>query len=522
MTADWIAEQRRVYFGNANSVKDYRIQLRSTKTVWYWSLYLGILVLVALANYGSITQQTQFGGPAAVQAALTGYYQMVVGFVHAGILIIAPMIAASSVVSEYELRSIELVQCSPTTAKYLFVGKFIACLRQILLLLFLALPIAAVGVTLGGATWRQILEQFGYIAMQGSMAAALAFPIAIATKSILRTVGGVAGSIFLFTMVGMALGTSMVATTGMSTVPPFAGIIPFASALAVGQSFDFFGVAIPHWLTALALTGLIIKVLLLGAGSALTRVGSAETVSLRIHGLFLTLLFAGAVFLLIRSSVAMAATGSSQLVETTFMWMGFPMFAVFVVGLAVAAHGRMEERKFFADRMFVPADTFRGRPSGALGYIGLTTAIVTILPAIAVTLNGSFPATAIAAAAAWNFAFAFMVFGTVWWVSTFFDSAVGARRMSFGAVFGVGAVLHFLGAAIDASLQNYQMTNMLGLNIFLPFGTNEGMILAKAAALVILGAVLLIAGERRRASNLNILRHNGYIVDRDELTAQTT
>lgn len=518
----WVAEQRRVYFGNANSVKDYRIQLRSPKTVWYWSIYLGVLVLAAISNYGSIAYQTQYGSPAAVQSALTTYYQMVAGFVHGAILLIAPMIAASSVVSEFELRSIELVQCSPTTAKYLFVGKFLACLRQVLLLLFLALPIAAVGVTLGGATWRQILEQFAYIAMHGAMAAALAFPVAVATKSIIRTVAGVAGALFVFTILGSALGAFFAGFTGMSSAPPFAGIIPFASALAVGQSFDLFGIAVPHWLIALGLTSLIVKVLLLGAGSALTRAGSAETVSLRIHGVVLTLLLSGLTAVLITTSVPMSAPSPEMQIQLTTAWMGYPMAVVFMVALAVAGHGRLDERKFFADRLFVPADTFRGRPSGAIGYIALLAGILTVVPAAALATTGASPFIAQISATLWNASFAFMAFSTVWWISTFFDSAVGARRMAFGVIFGFGAFLHFVGAYVDAALRNYSMTNMLALNIFLPFGNSIGMVLAKSLVLAALGAFLLIVGERRRKSNLNILKSNGYIVDRDELTAQTT
>jgi hypothetical protein len=514
MTA-WLSEQRRVYFGNANSVKEYRIQLRSTKTVWYWGVYLGILVLVALANYGSIGATTSGQSAASVQMALTTYYQLVTGFVHAAILLIAPMIAASAIVSEYELRSIELVQCAPVSTKYFFVGKFVSCMRQVLLLLFLALPIAAVGVTLGGASWPQILEQFAYIGMQAAIFAAIAMPMAVVTKSILRAVSGVIGMGVLFTMVASAL-VGILLATGGSSFPAITGLIPFMSALSIGQVTPIGPVAVPNWIISLIICGLLVKVILLGAGSALTRVGSKETVSLRIHGLVVTTLFAVLIGIGFSLMPVLGATGTNR-VRTIYMLMCLPMILSFIQILAVTGHGRLEERKFFADRLFELKDTFRGRPSGAIGYSLLVTLIVSLGVSSPMMIQGLIKPAEALVALGWNLGLAFFAFGLTWLASTFFDQASPARRAAFGFMLAIAAICYFVGLSIDGASRNFDTLYMLVLNPLLPFSNSSLELVAKTAVLAAGGVLFLVIGERRRRKNLRILRENGYLVDRDEV-----
>lgn len=93
--------------------------------------------------------------------------------------------------------------------------------------------------------------------------------------------------------------------------------------------------------------------------------------------------------------------------------------------------------------------------------------------------------------------------------------------MAFGALIGMGAVLHFTGISIDASSGNYSMEMMGTLNIFLPYATSNSVILFKTVCLVAIGIAFVVMGERRRYKNLQILRDSGYLVDRDELNQQT-
>ncbi|MFM9874328.1 MAG: ABC transporter permease [Fimbriimonadaceae bacterium] len=518
MTA-WLAEQKRVYFGNANSVKEYRIQLRSTKTVWSWGVYLGILVLVALANYGSIGATSSGQTAASVQTALTTYYQLVTGFIHGAILLIAPMISASAIVSEYELRSIELMQCSPVSTKYFFVGKFVASMRQIFLLLFLALPIAAVGVTLGGASWPQILEQFGYIGMQAAIFAAVSMPLAVVTKSILRTVSGVIGIGIGFTIFSSIL-VGMMFATGGRTFPAVTGLIPFMSALSVGQSTVIGSLSIPNWMVALVVAGLLVKVILLGAGSALTRVGSRETMSLRIHALLLTALFAVLIGIGFSMMPVLGTTGSTR-IRTVYMLLCLPMYLGVIQIFAVTGHGRLEERKFFADRFFVLSDSFWGRPSGALGYSLLIVLIISIGVSVPMILQSIVTPLEMLSSTVWNLALGCFTFGLTWLASTFFDQASPARRAGFGFMMAIGAIFHFVGLGVDGAVQSMESLYMFILNPLMPFSNSAYELLGKTVVLMAGGVLFLVIGERRRRKNLQILRNNGYLVDRDEVIAAT-
>ncbi len=519
MTA-WLAEQKRIYFGNANSVKEYRIQLRSTKTVWYWGIYLGILVLVALANYGSIGATTGDMSPTSVQMALTTYYQLVTGFIHAALLLIAPMMAASAIMTEYELRSIELVQCAPVSTKYFFVGKFISCLRQILLLLFLALPIAAVGVTLGGASWPQILEQFAYIGMQAAIFAAIAMPLAIVTQSIVRAVAGVIGIGLMFMLFSSILVGVMFASGGGAGFPALTGLIPFLSAISIGQSTPIGPMLVPNWLVSLIICVLLVKVILLGAGSAMTRVGSKETLSLRIHGLVLTALFATLIGIGFSFFPIVGLSGVAR-ARTINMILGMPMLLGFFQILVVTGHGRLEERKFFADRLFDLQDTFRGRPSGAIGYSLLVTLAIVGGVALPMLLQGVVKIDEVLAGLIWSIGFTTFLLGLCWHVSTFFDLVTPARRATFGLLIAMSAVCYFVGLTLDGVSQGFDTLYMLVLNPFLPFSNSMGDIFVKSVVLIGGGVLFLIMGEARRRNNLQILRKNGYLVDRDEITSAT-
>lgn len=48
---EWVEETWRTYIGNATSVRDFRVQMRGSKTVLAWSLYLIILLLTGYFAY---------------------------------------------------------------------------------------------------------------------------------------------------------------------------------------------------------------------------------------------------------------------------------------------------------------------------------------------------------------------------------------------------------------------------------------------------------------------------------------
>ena len=54
---EWVGETWRTYVGNATSVRDFRVQMRGTKTILAWSLYLIVLLFVAYAFYANVAKE---------------------------------------------------------------------------------------------------------------------------------------------------------------------------------------------------------------------------------------------------------------------------------------------------------------------------------------------------------------------------------------------------------------------------------------------------------------------------------
>ena len=144
MTA-WIAEQKRVYFGNASSVRDYRAQLRGSRPVLLWSIYLGILILFVLLAYANIVAQgTQ--SVTVVQSQLKQFYKSILWMLEVMVALIAPVVVTMSIQSEVQRKSIDLVTTSPVSPKYFLVGKVLSGYRYVVMLIFLSLPVWAAAV----------------------------------------------------------------------------------------------------------------------------------------------------------------------------------------------------------------------------------------------------------------------------------------------------------------------------------------------------------------------------------------
>src|SRR5689334_17824116 len=182
----WVAEQHRVYFDNAPAVREYRTQLRSSRAPWLLVGYLAILVAMASLTYWGVSFAGT-GSPAEVQGRLNGFFQAVIGMLEFMVALAAPVVAASSVIGEYNTRMIDLVFSSPMSAKYFLVGKLVAAYRYILLMLAVSLPVAAVSVVLGGATWSDVLTSYALVSLHALLYMSISLPIAVLTGKAIPT-----------------------------------------------------------------------------------------------------------------------------------------------------------------------------------------------------------------------------------------------------------------------------------------------------------------------------------------------
>src|SRR5688500_14766550 len=156
----WVQENARVYIGNATAKRDYRAQLRGTRAIWLWAAYLLILIFIAGVTYSGIVNDAVPQPVAELQFQLQTFYETMMRFLGLMVVLIAPALTATAIVSERQMKSLDLVFTSPMTLKHLLVGKMISSYRYVWMLLILALPVTAVSVVMGGATWMDVLAAY--------------------------------------------------------------------------------------------------------------------------------------------------------------------------------------------------------------------------------------------------------------------------------------------------------------------------------------------------------------------------
>ncbi|MEA2552748.1 MAG: hypothetical protein QOJ65_924, partial [Fimbriimonadaceae bacterium] len=153
---DWARENFAVYADNATSRRDFRAQLRGNRSFILWMIYLAMLIGLGMLNYSQSVDRGQVSVVQA-QAWLQNFYEMIMVLLAAMITLVAPALAATAIVIEKERRSLDLLFSAPVKPKVLLVGKMLSAYRYTWMLLVLSLPVTAVCVVLGGATWSEVL-----------------------------------------------------------------------------------------------------------------------------------------------------------------------------------------------------------------------------------------------------------------------------------------------------------------------------------------------------------------------------
>ncbi len=516
--SSWWGKQKATYFGNATAIKEYRVQLRSTKSAWMLFLYVGILVLVALTSYAAIAGRSGDGSVsmAGFQQSLSGFYFAVLGIITTAILALAPVLAASPIVAEYDRRSMDIVLATPITPKYFLLGKYLGACRQLILLLFLSLPITAVGVAFGGSTWQEFLEQYLSFFLQGALAMAIATIVAVSTKKVATTVFVTYANLFAISMIGSI--TGITAFFGPSTptpsgaqIGPFYGLLlPYSGALTVGSVTLVNSIEVPNWIFAIILAALGVKLCLLGAGSVLSKDGAVEIKSLRIHGVVSLAVLSSLFGFLLAPMILGPMTaglggpgGPSIAPSGIFFTLAFPMAAaVFFCVSTTSCFGLIDERKTREDGLFNIRRTFTGRPSSGLPYL-FVLALAGSIPLWVVWglyARGDWEVAAIHSV--WFFVAVAFYWSCARLLSCGFLTAEAAKK-SFT---GILALLVFLVPAglgvLDAAMISWIGSNWVPWSIRYPMipGVELDLEMIKIFVLAILTVGLTYLGERIKRS----------------------
>ena len=361
------------------------------------------------------------------QWRLQEFYEQILYFLGAAVLLVAPGLTATTVAAERQRRSLDLIFSAPVSPKYYLVGKMLSSYRYTWMLLILSLPITSVCVVMGGATWAEVLIAYLLLSMHALILTAMAI---VVSASVPKPVSAILVS-YALTVV-YAIGTSMFAAAsafpGMSGPTKEMAFTAQFSPFFVARTADTFTVIagrdIPNWLLTGVVTLLVTKLFLLGGGSVLSTTGARETIGLRVHSLLYIGIFGFSV-----GAFVPGTTYAGALLGTVVGWALMPLLLAVP---AIASFGRDRERKYWNDGLISIRQALTGARSGALPFILGLAAIGSVSFWVGLAQNGAAPSLLAGLPylfwilAFWVFAWAF-----IRWLSAGMRSAQAASFVFF-------------------------------------------------------------------------------------------
>lgn len=147
-------------------VKELRSRMRGRRAFVVLTVYLGLLALIAYGAYAVVAttarNQGAFGGPTFANAsAIIGQTIFSVISIFQLILVcfIAPAFTAGQISMEREKQTLDLLISTPLRPGAIVVGKLLAALAFVGLMIVAAIPISAIVLMYGGASVDDIVRQ---------------------------------------------------------------------------------------------------------------------------------------------------------------------------------------------------------------------------------------------------------------------------------------------------------------------------------------------------------------------------
>jgi ABC-type transport system involved in multi-copper enzyme maturation permease subunit len=145
-------------------VKELRSRMRGRRAFVVLTVYLGILALIAYGAYvvivPSARAQGEFGSPANASAMvgqaifiLLSFFQLLL------VCFIAPAFTSGAVSLEREKQTLDLLISTPMRPGAIIVGKLLAALAFVFLMILAAVPLSALVLLYGGAEAEDIVRQ---------------------------------------------------------------------------------------------------------------------------------------------------------------------------------------------------------------------------------------------------------------------------------------------------------------------------------------------------------------------------
>jgi ABC-2 type transport system permease protein len=146
-------------------VKELRSRFRGRRAFVILTVYLGLLALLAYGTYAVIApsarQSAQFGGGGTSASASIGIAVFIVLSLFQLLLVcfIAPAFTTGAISLEREKQTLDLLISTPLRPGAIVVGKLLAALAYVGLMILAAIPISAIVFMYGGATVEDVVRQ---------------------------------------------------------------------------------------------------------------------------------------------------------------------------------------------------------------------------------------------------------------------------------------------------------------------------------------------------------------------------
>ena len=145
-------------------VKELRGRFRGRRAFVVLTIYLGLLALLAYGTYVLIAptarQASQFGGAPNASASIgIGIFTSLSFFQLLLVCFIAPAFTTGAISLEREKQTLDLLISTPLRPGAIVVGKLLAALAYVGLMILAAIPISAIVFMYGGATVDDLVRQ---------------------------------------------------------------------------------------------------------------------------------------------------------------------------------------------------------------------------------------------------------------------------------------------------------------------------------------------------------------------------
>jgi len=145
-------------------VKELRGRFRGRRAFVVLTIYLGLLALLAYGTYVLIAptarQASQFGGAPNASASIgIGIFTVLSFFQLLLVCFIAPAFTTGAISLEREKQTLDLLISTPLRPGAIVVGKLLAALAYVGLMILAAIPISAIVFMYGGATVDDLVRQ---------------------------------------------------------------------------------------------------------------------------------------------------------------------------------------------------------------------------------------------------------------------------------------------------------------------------------------------------------------------------